>query len=197
MNTPRLAPGVLIEQVGDDVLVVTHDSLTTLRLTGEAATVAYRVQAGQPIELNSPVVRDLAERGIITLPGMSRRGLIKAGAIGAGAGIAVMAMPGVAAASSEPAVITLIGYWDNTPTPNIQIGVWDNTGKFPNMAGKASNSIQISVTGQSSSFTSTSVSTSLIVFASLSPDPVFSGVLSGSMIIDGVTYSVTINPPSP
>jgi len=123
MNTPHLAPGVLIEQVGDDLLVVTPDGLNTLRLTGQAAAVMSRIQAGQPIDFNTPIVQDLAERGIIALPGMSRRGLIKAGAIGAGAGIAVLAMPSVAAASSGEGL-----------TGTLYAAIWGGETLYPNIS---------------------------------------------------------------
>lgn len=58
------------------------------------------IQTGRTHNASGRLLSDLEALGMIETSGMSRRGLIKAGAIGAGAGIAVMAMPGVAAASS-------------------------------------------------------------------------------------------------
>lgn len=101
MKIPKLAKGVVVEQVGSDFLVIAPGSLDAVRLTGEAAETLSKIQSGIFVDSTSPVVGELSSFGILEAQGVSRRGLIKAGAIGAGAGIAVMAMPGVAAASSQ------------------------------------------------------------------------------------------------
>jgi len=93
--------GVLVERVGDDVMVVVPGNNDFIKLSGEAADVLLRVQAGHTMLGSETVLSELEELGVVTGAGMSRRGLIKAGAIGAGTGIAVMAMPSVAAASSD------------------------------------------------------------------------------------------------
>ena len=97
---PQLVSGVVVEQVGDDVLVVVPGTTEALRLSGEAAKTVLTIQAGESVSSSDPVVGELVARGVVEGPGLSRRGLIKAGAIGAGAGIAVLALPSVAAASS-------------------------------------------------------------------------------------------------
>jgi hypothetical protein len=81
------------------MVIVPHNT-DVVSLSGHPAEVVLDVQAGRKVNSLEPVLRNLADLGVITTPGVSRRGLITAGAVGAGAGIAVLAMPGVAAASS-------------------------------------------------------------------------------------------------
>jgi hypothetical protein len=92
--------GVVCERVGDELMIVVPGHAEVVKLTGEAADVFLDVQAGKTPHPSATLISELEALGIIETGGMSRRGLIKAGAIGAGAGIAVLAMPGVAAASS-------------------------------------------------------------------------------------------------
>jgi hypothetical protein len=101
MKKATVTPGVIVERVGDDLMVVIPGNSDVVSLSGRPAEVFVDVQEGREVDPSEPALETLSELGIVTSPGMSRRGLIKAGAVGAGAGIAVMAMPGVAAASSE------------------------------------------------------------------------------------------------
>jgi hypothetical protein len=96
-----ISSGVISERVGDELLVIVPGRTGTVRLTGYAADLFLDIRAGTKVDTADLVVADLVDLGITQASGMSRRGLIKAGAIGAGAGIAVLAMPGVAAASSS------------------------------------------------------------------------------------------------
>jgi len=102
VNQPRIAHGVLIDKVGQDLVVVIPGNNEAIRVTGQVALTLSEIHAGHTVHADSPEVRQLADLGVIDVPGLSRRGLITAGAMGAGAGIAVLAMPGVAAASSDP-----------------------------------------------------------------------------------------------
>ena len=111
-----LVPGVVVEEVGNGLLVMVPGSQDVLSLSGRAAEVVRSVQSGVSVAEDSAVA-ELAGLGVVEVSGVSRRGLIKAGAIGAGAGIAVLAMPGVAAASSGSTSDDAIGYlyefqWD-------------------------------------------------------------------------------------
>ena len=121
-NMPRLVSGVVVEVVGDDVLVVVPGTTDALSLSGEAAKTVLTIQAGQSVSSSDPVVGELVARGVIEVPGLSRRGLIRAGAVGAGAGIAVFALPSVAAASSPvqppspPTVVWGVYTRQNGPT---------------------------------------------------------------------------------
>jgi hypothetical protein len=96
-----LMAGVMVERVGDDLMVIIPGNSDVVSVSGRPAEVLLDVKAGRKVDLADPALRDLVDLGIVSAPGISRRGLIKAGAIVAGAGVAVMAMPGVATASSE------------------------------------------------------------------------------------------------
>lgn len=119
-TTITLAPGAVIEPVGDDVMVMMPGNTDILRISGPAADTLRTIVAGQPVDPATPTVRELANQGIIQTSGMSRRGLIRAGAIGAGAGIAVLAMPTAAMASSPG------------PSPFVGTGTYAVVGNFTN-----------------------------------------------------------------
>jgi hypothetical protein len=198
-NQLSIAPGVIIERIGDDVLVIVPRSTDVMRLSDDAARTIRAIQAGHAPVLPTATVTELVERGVlVSEAGMSRRGLIKAGAIGAGAGIAVLAMPSVAAASSGPSGVPLVAIWagpdGTTGKYNIEItNSGANATTFPpNLGG--TTEIEIQVSGQSSSFSSNLISETYIFFVGVSASPAFSGILTGSMTIDEVLYTVTINP---
>lgn len=94
-----LASGVVLEQLAGEVLVVVPGN-DVVRLSGAPADLVLDLQAGKHVDSSHPSVSNLAQLGIVTVSGLSRRSLLKAGAIGAGAGITVLSMPSVAAASS-------------------------------------------------------------------------------------------------
>ena len=97
----RLATGVVVENMGTTVLVMIPGQHDVLTLTGPAADVVNAVVAGQPVSTDlESEVELLLSAGVLTSP-MSRRNLLRAGAIGAGAGFAILSMPSVAAASSS------------------------------------------------------------------------------------------------
>jgi len=102
-NRLAIASGVIIENVGDDLLVFTPSSTEAVRLTGAFADTVVAIQAGKSVDTSSQTVSDLVGLGIIEAAGLSRRGLITAGALGAGAGIALLSMPAAAASSSPSA----------------------------------------------------------------------------------------------
>jgi hypothetical protein len=107
--------GVIAERVGDELLVIVPGRTDTVRLTDHAADLFLDIQAGRGVDTADLVVANLVDLGVVQTSGMSRRGLIKAGAIGAGAGIAVMAMPSVAAASSESGLSLRLIEWYPSP----------------------------------------------------------------------------------
>ena len=123
------------EPVGDDVMVMMPGNTDILRISGPAADTLRTIVAGQPVNPVTPAVLELADQGIITTSAMSRRGLIRAGAVGAGAGIAVLAMPTAAmASSSEPSPFVGTGtyaregnFWDFriAPTDFPDVGTFD------------------------------------------------------------------------
>ena len=96
-----VAPGVIVEDLGSDSAVFVPGVSEVLTLSGDAAEVIRRVRSGESVEGAEAVLSDLVARGVIQpVGGMSRRGVVRAGVIGAGAGVAALAMPSVAAASS-------------------------------------------------------------------------------------------------
>jgi hypothetical protein len=100
-NRFELVEGVLLQQVGGDLLVVVPDSLETLRLSGDVAITLLAIHRGEAVDCVGPNINDLIKLGIVSdRSKVSRRGLIRAGAVGVGAGIAVLALPSAAAASS-------------------------------------------------------------------------------------------------
>jgi len=101
--TFTITPGVIIEHIDSEAMVLLPGSTSVLRLTSDQANTLRAIESDQSSAVSIQEVQSLIDAGIVTThPAMSRRNLIKAGAIGAGAGIAVMAMPAVAAASSGP-----------------------------------------------------------------------------------------------
>ena len=88
--------------MGSTVLVMIPGQHHVLTLTGPAAEVVKAVVERQYVSQDlEQEVEGLMSAGVLTSP-MSRRNLLRAWAIGAGAGIAVLSMPSVAAASSPP-----------------------------------------------------------------------------------------------
>jgi hypothetical protein len=101
-NRFELVEGVVLEQVGDDLLVAVPGSLETLRLTGDVANTLRALHSGVAVDCVGSDINDLIKLGVVAdRSTVSRRGLIRAGAVGVGAGIAVLAMPSAAAASSR------------------------------------------------------------------------------------------------
>lgn len=96
-----LAAGLVVETVGEDLLVLVPRSAEAIRLTGSAAEIVSALQAGGSVSDATPGVDELKALGIVTVgSGLSRRVLLRGGAIGLGSVAAVLAMPTAAAASS-------------------------------------------------------------------------------------------------
>lgn len=97
----NLAAGLVVETVGEDLLVLVPRSAEAIRLTGSAAEIVSALQAGGSVSDATPGVDELKALGIVTVgSGLSRRVLLRGGAIGLGSVAAVLAMPTAAAASS-------------------------------------------------------------------------------------------------
>lgn len=97
----RLASGVVVEDVGNDVLVFLPGSSEILRLSGEPAEFLRSVVAGRaPDSVDSGVVPRLIELDVLSSPAISRRHFVGASAVTVGAGFSVMALPQAAAAAS-------------------------------------------------------------------------------------------------
>lgn len=110
---PSIAPGVMIESIAEDLLVMVPGREQVLRLSGEAAELVRTVQAGGQVDLSSDSAVELVELGVVVgAAALSRRGLLRAGALGTGMGMAALAMPSVAAAASSDGV--LVGSYNLT-----------------------------------------------------------------------------------
>jgi len=101
MKKAAITPGVIVERVGDDLMVIVPGTTDVVSLSGRPAEVLLDVQAGREVDPSDPALKSLNDLGIVTSPGMSRRGLITAGALGAGAGVVMLSMPAAAAAESR------------------------------------------------------------------------------------------------
>ena len=109
-----LATGVVVEEMGRDLVVMVPGSLEVVILSGYAAGVVRDIQAGAIVR-PSDLVSQLVRAGVLETSGLSRRGFITAGTVGAGLGIAAITMPGVAAASSEN--VDFVGMWTRLYNP--------------------------------------------------------------------------------
>lgn len=101
MGRVTLAPGVVLEELGREVMVLVPGSSKALTLSGDAAEIVRSVEFGESVQSNR-VVQELLNLGVLEDSGVSRRTLVRASAIGAGAAIAVMVMPAVSYADSAP-----------------------------------------------------------------------------------------------
>ena len=96
-----LADGVVIEHVGEDLMVMVPEASQMYRLTGDARDVVLCVQAQLPTPSQHRVVTDeLVHLGVLTSAQPNRRSVLRGIGIGAGAGILALGMPAVAAAAS-------------------------------------------------------------------------------------------------
>lgn len=105
-----LGSRVLVEQVGDEVFAVLPDGGRVVRLSGVDAQTVLDVRDGKVLHPGEVEVSHLIDIGVLSRPHFSRRGFLKAGVVGASAGIAIVSLPSVAVASSE---INLAGSHEN------------------------------------------------------------------------------------
>jgi hypothetical protein len=89
-----------MERVGENLLVMAPGGADVMKLTVEQDQVLNRIIAGEPVG-SSAVTEQLVELGLVTATsGITRRGVLSAGAVGAG--LAVLSLPTAALASSDP-----------------------------------------------------------------------------------------------
>lgn len=107
-----VAPGVIAETLGEEVIVMSPESQLSVHLSGQAATVFSAVQAGAHVPDHSQDVLDaLVEQGVVSSVSshtVTRRGLITGVATGVGVGMVSLSLPGVAFASSG---VPVTGGW--------------------------------------------------------------------------------------
>lgn len=109
----KLSEGVVVEQVGQDMVVLVHDS-NVVTLTGQAADVVGRVVAGEPVDASSEAVAALVDAGVLSVQkGLSRRSVVRWGVVAGGVGVSTLALPSVAAAASPTFVSGGFWFWKN------------------------------------------------------------------------------------
>lgn len=185
-----VTPGVIVERVGDDLMVIVPGQTDVVSLSGHPVELLLDVKAGRKVDSTDPALGDLLDLGIVSAPGLSRRGLIKAGAIGAGAGIAVLAMPSVAAAASGGSSGGLTGTYTSAGIPDTYRYVL--TSPSPTTAELNANPPELSVTGNTV-FWSPSFERWQVLNVE-SPGTPLTGNVQGSFTLNGVLYTVTFSP---
>ena len=141
----RIADGVILEDLGHELLLTVPGSGQAVRVGGEGKQVLGAVRSGVAVDSGSPIVAQLVDAGVLTsTAGISRRGLVRAGAVGAAAGVAVFAMPSVSLASSSEVVALGPGYsaqWYYTFEDGPRKYVFDLSGDFSDRPNEAPSSL--------------------------------------------------------
>ena len=103
MESVRLASGVAVEDLGDEIVVLVEDRVVTLS-SRHSDSLRLVLRREELSEASQRLVDDLIQMGICerTSAGLSRRGFVGAGAGIAGAVVGTIAMPSLAHASSLP-----------------------------------------------------------------------------------------------
>ena len=101
---PALAPGVVVENVGDQTLALVGNPPQVVRLSQEASQLLTLIQHNPGNEVDqTAALGELADLGVVedTSPStLSRRGVIKLSAVAGAAGLSAVLLPTAAAASS-------------------------------------------------------------------------------------------------
>jgi hypothetical protein len=121
MNRQRvsLVDGVVVEKVGTELVVFLPESSDIVRLSGRPAELLLQLVEGvAPDPTDSALVAQLTELGILRSSAISRRRFVKAGALGVGAGLSLMALPHSAAAASSGAAGSSGDLSPTDPTPD-------------------------------------------------------------------------------
>lgn len=100
-NSVELRAGVLVEELGNELLVKVPGSTDAVVLSGEPASIIRSLRAGRPLPVNGPCL-ELVDLGVLEFTSaVSRRSVLAVSAVGVGAGIALFSMPTVAVAASQ------------------------------------------------------------------------------------------------
>ena len=192
----QVVSGVSHEVVADQVIVyvpgVGHESpRTAVQLSGDTADVFLRVVSGdESVTADTEHVSELVAVGVLVSEGsgvFSRRSALKAGAVGVGAGITVLALPQAAAASSVP--IELEGTWF-LPGADSMLFEADMDGN--NITGQPDLTVQ-GIAGVIP-YEDINGKADLIIWErdfGFGNRPSFSGDLIGTFTSDGIHYRVT------
>jgi len=181
MKEISLARGVVVETVAEEALAIIPGSNDLVRLSGPAAKVVRDVMAGEVVTSDATVT-ELIRRGVLTgSSAMTRRGMLKAGAVGAGAGIAVLTMPSVAAASSGDGS----GGSGGTTGPTIELQGF-TAGELLNSSNRSRNSSLMSALGITQDVFITGV---FVTNPPYAENPIPTPAPSGTASFGGVDYA--------
>src|SRR3954471_21294103 len=119
---PRKATGLITRELGDDIVVVDSATDTAHSLGGLTAQVWRSLDTGQlpsaPQAELATAVAELETVGLVNVPGMSRRTLLRrAGTVAVAGSVITIAMPEVMAAASQT-IATGISFPSGTDTTN-------------------------------------------------------------------------------
>ena len=100
-NRVSLVEGVIVESLGEELIVLVPGSMEIVRLDGDPANLLRRIMNGEPpSSSDSDSMSLLGQFGLLKSSAVSRRSVLRAGAVATGAGIALLSFPSAAAASS-------------------------------------------------------------------------------------------------
>jgi hypothetical protein len=100
-NPVELRAGVMVEELGDDLIVMVPGSTDAVVLSGEPANIIRSLRAGRTLPGSGPY-SELVDMGVLKFTSsVSRRSVLRVSAVGVGAGIALFSMPSVAVAASQ------------------------------------------------------------------------------------------------
>jgi hypothetical protein len=110
----KLAKGVVLERVGDQVLAKVPAQTRVIWVSSDAVSALEGlIQGSEYATADQAIASDLVQAGILSPRanqlGVSRRGLLKAGGVGVATGITIMALPAAASAASGFVLVNLLG----------------------------------------------------------------------------------------
>lgn len=198
-----LVAGVVVERVGDDLLVVVPGNTSVVSLSGRSAEVLADVEAGKRVDSTELALRELVELGIVSAPGLSRRGLIKAGAIGAGASIAVLSFPSAPASSAMVSSgIALTGSWGDDGNGNVVFGTSgfdfddslgnDDEGTDPSPLSVQTPSVTVPMQTYDANPISGNLVDDFVQWESDSEEPFADAIFANSTLVGSFTWDGTL-----
>lgn len=104
-----LLSGTVVEKCGEDFLILLPDSKEVRSVTGASAEIVRKLSDyGSHVLPASEALDGLVEAGIVSVEGVSRRGVFRLGAVGLAAGATTLLLPTAAAATSGCPVISAV-----------------------------------------------------------------------------------------
>jgi hypothetical protein len=99
LSIPPRSAHTVTRRIGDEFLVLNESTGHALCLEGPSATIW--AAAGTTADVDPTALAELTERGLLDVPGLTRRSMLKrTGAVAGGVGIASILLPMASAAAS-------------------------------------------------------------------------------------------------